>query len=455
MARAMSSSVAADPPRPKDPSPSAPQEPRGANPLRDFWDALKATRGLGAVFWTCNLVFMLDGAAYFGILNVLTLFVGQELHLSDEYGGYYVSYFTAAVTAFSVFLGGMTDRLGVRRTLIITIAAALLGRVLLALSPSLPMGAALAAVALMLMAFSAGAMQPAVYAGVKQSTNIATSAMGFSLLYALMNGGSMLESFASSIVREHYKVVGVMWMCAGITVTYLLLQLFLFPSSEGQPALNPAATEAGAKPTWREHPLADPRFLFFIFALLPVRTLFVHQWTTMPDYVTRAYSPDVGARFEWVSGLNPAIILLGTPFVAAVTARIHVVKMMVAGTLVSAVSSFLLVPGPNLTALIAYVVLFSVGEAMWSSRFYEWIATSAPANRVGTYMGVALIPWFLAKATTGLYSGSMLKAFCPADGPKDTGTLWLIYGAIGLISPIALAAAARWLKQGVGNAHKV
>ncbi|MCK6545303.1 MFS transporter [Myxococcota bacterium] len=424
------------------------------NPLRDFWNALVATRHLGPVFWVCNLVFMLDGAAYFGVLNVLTLFVGKELQLSDRWGGYYVSGFTASVTIFSVLLGGLTDKLGVRRTLTVTIIAALLGRALLASSPSLPGAEVMAAIGLFVMAFSAGAMQPAVYAGVKQVTDSKTAAMGFSLLYALMNGGSMLESIASSLVREHHGVVGVMWMCAGITLTYWLVHTLGFPKNAGErvvAAVKSATAAAAPKAGWREHPLLDPRFIFFIFILLPVRTLFVHQWLTLPDYVTRAYPPEVGARYEWVAGLNPTIILFGTPFVAAVTSKVHVVKMMALGTFVSATSVFLLVPGPNLTALLISQIVFSVGEAMWSSRFYEWIADAAPSDRVGMYMGVALIPWFLAKATTGLYSGYMLELFCPANGPQSTGTLWLIYGAVALVSPIGLLAAGRWLKAGVGK----
>ena len=38
-----------------------------------------------------------------------------------------------------------------------------------------------------------------------------------------------------------------------------------------------------------EGPFGNARFLFFIFMLLPVRTLFAHQWLTMPEYILRSY----------------------------------------------------------------------------------------------------------------------------------------------------------------------
>lgn len=414
-------------------------------------DAFWSLRKLGRVFWVSNAVYCLDGAAYFGILNVLTLFLGQGVGLDDVWAGYSVAYFTGMMTFFSATLGGVTDRLGVRRTLTITIVAALAGRAMLTCAPSLPARAVMAWTGLTLMAFSAGAMQPAVYAGVKQSTTKETSAVGYSLLYSLSNGGLVVVSFASSPVRARWGATGVIAMCAAITVVYLLIHLIAFPRKAGEPVRSAAASTEKKLDVarMRDHALANPRFLFFIFVLLGVRTLFAHQWLTMPDYVTRAYPPEVGARFEWiVSVVNGSIILVFTPIVAALTRRIHVVTMMIAGTMVSAGAPFFLVPGPQLWALLAYMVVFSFGEAMWSSRFYEYVAETAPPEKVGVYMGVAMVPWFIAKFTTGFYSGSMLEAFCPKDGPRRTGTMWLVYGVIAMSSPIGLLLARNWLRRG-------
>jgi dipeptide/tripeptide permease len=119
--------------------------------------------------------------------------------------------------------------------------------------------------------------------------------------------------------------------------------------------------------------------------------------------------------------------------------------MMIVGTAISAAATFLLVPAPSLPLLLAYFVVFSLGEACWSSRFYEYVADLAPANRVGVYMGIAGIPWFLAKFVTGFYSGWMIDRFIPATGPQRPGTLWLAYGVAALATPVALLVARRWL----------
>jgi dipeptide/tripeptide permease len=145
------------------------------------------------------------------------------------------------------------------------------------------------------------------------------------------------------------------------------------------------------------------------------------------------------------------VIVVFVPLIAALTLNRRVVDMMIVGTTVSALCTFLLVPEPNLPLLVAYMVLWSLGEAAWSSRFLEYVADIAPVNRVGIYMGIAGIPWFLAKTTTGIYAGNVLDLFVPVDGVQRPGTMWLIYGLIALITPVTLIVARKWLVRGVRN----
>jgi hypothetical protein len=64
-------------------------------------------------------------------------------------------------------------------------------------------------------------------------------------------------------------------------------------------------------------------------------------------------------------------------------------------------------------------------------------------------MGVANLPWFVAKTTTGLYSGVVLEHFCPKEGAKKPELMWLLYGAIAMASPVLLTLARKWLNAGM------
>jgi MFS family permease len=200
------------------------------------------------------------------------------------------------------------------------------------------------------------------------------------------------------------------------------------------------------------HPFRDVRFTFFIFILIPVQTLFAHNWLTLPYYLDRAFAGTfVSEYFEVFTNLNPILIFFLTPIVAGLTARANVYRMMIYGTFVMAIPTFLLALGPNVFLFLLYVLLMTIGEAMWQPRFLQWIAEIAPEGKTGLYMGVGQFPWFLTKVVTGFYSGWFLTQYCPANTPPsemNTQTLWFIYGLIAIVSPIALVIAKDWMLKG-------
>ena len=66
--------------------------------------------------------------------------------------------------------------------------------------------------------------------------------------------------------------------------------------------------------------------------------------------------------------------------------------------------AFLLVLGPHWWTLAGYLLIMTIGEAMWQPRFLQYAAEIAPAGRTGVYMGVAQLPWFLTKVLVPLLS---------------------------------------------------
>jgi hypothetical protein len=199
------------------------------------------------------------------------------------------------------------------------------------------------------------------------------------------------------------------------------------------------------------HPLADGKFFFFIFCLIPVQTLFAHNWLTLPMYVERAYRgtwPWISKNWELASNFNPLLIFILVPIVTAITRRAKVYNMMIYGTFVMAAPTFLLVIGPYWWTLLAYLVIMTIGEAMWQPRFLQYAAEIAPEGRTGAYMGVAQFPWFLTKVIVPLYSGWYLLNYCPEEGARNSETMWLVYACIAMTSTVMLILAKRWVGKG-------
>ena len=390
---------------------------------------------------------------------------------------------------------------------------------------------------MMLVVIGYGMYQPAAYAGVRKFTTPKTAAMGFAMLYALMNLGGWFPTFAFLVRDDDWLGLGIpgtYWVYTGFTVLALLATIVLLTpttvrraiasakeetarikaqeeASKGKTAAaEPESTEVvsddvvGEEPLrikahmwifwlvgmalfifkgdapwyytldealWRwciagliflsplvfalvppakrwlaRYPLSDGKFAFFIFALIPVQTLFTYNWLVLPQYIHRAFEGVIGEYFEIAANANPILIFIAVPIIAALSQKAKVYNMMICGTFIMAAPAFLLTIGPYWWTLAAYLLIMTIGEAMWQPRFLQYAAEIAPEGRTGQYMGVAQLPWFMTKVLVPLvYSGRMMDKYCPADGPKSTESMWLIFGCIAMGSTVMLLLARSWI----------
>ncbi len=498
---------------------------------------LKAPRAL----WGVNIPYVFEGLVYFGILTILGKFCSENVALSDIHSGWVYGGVTGGITFAMLLFGGVSDKIGVRVSLALSLAVMMFGRILVALSGTLSLGSGMGSPMFLLMAFglllmvaSYGLYMPAAYAGVKRYTNPQTAAIGYAVIYGLMNLGAFFSGIVSSNTRHAFTakfppngLTAVFWIYAGITLFGSLLTLLVITRKVDLQAIgrvaretremntaeqNRAADAKAAAPAnkgaaripllaflswivaclgaltlfilsrlgkivlpgyivypllaftllgavWEflrkrpDHPFRDSRFVFFIFILIPVQTLFAHNWLTIPYYLDRAFAgTGVSRNFEVFANINPILIFVLSPLIAALTARSNVYKMMIAGTFVMALPTFLLALGPNVYLFLLFILLMSVGEAMWQPRFLQWVAEIAPEGKTGLYMGIGQFPWFLTKMITSLYSGFVIARYCPRPElglPLRTGTMWLMYAFIAMVSPVALVLARKWMAKGM------
>lgn len=498
---------------------------------------VKAPRAL----WGINLPYILEGLVYFGILTILGKYCSENIGLTDPQAGWVYSAVTGGITFAMLLFGGVSDKIGVRRSLALAFGVMMIGRIFISLSGTLPLGTGITSPSFFVMSFGLllmvsayGLYQPAAYAGVKRYTNPQTAAMGYAVVYALMNLGAFIFGPISSFTRHQFESVfppngltAVFWVLVGITFLSLILTLIIITKRVDKRAVDRVAKETKElyqkegkklesdkeeKPEksvrskinnnpffvylslgilslllmilvfakviqfpravvytllitfavlsfWEfirkrpDHPFRDSRFVTFIFVLIPVQTLFAHNWLTIPYYLDRAFVGTwVGDHFEILSNLNPIIIFVITPIIAGLTARANVYRMMILGTFVMASPTFILVAGPHAIFFVLYIIIMSVGEAMWQPRFLQWIAEIAPEGKTGAYMGIGQFPWFLTKVITGLYSGYFVSAYLPLPEtglPTHSGPMWLIYGIIAMVSPIVLLIIKKWMVKGM------
>jgi dipeptide/tripeptide permease len=172
-----------------------------------------------------------------------------------------------------------------------------------------------------------------------------------------------------------------------------------------------------------------------------VRLIFQHAHLTWPKYSLREFGDDF--PFAWYWSINPAMIIVLTPIVTALTRHMKPYPVIVTGALISALSVFAMAFSTTIAASVTFIVLLSIGEALWSPRLYEYTATIAPRGRESSYMGLSEIPLFLAKPVVGWMSGFALARWCPAEGPRDSEQMWLIIGLMTIAAPLLMLVLRR------------
>jgi POT family proton-dependent oligopeptide transporter len=434
-----------------------------------FIDLVHASRAL----WGINLSYLLEGLTYFGVVGLLAIYFNNYVGLNDIQADGMVGFLTAGITLAMLFLGATVDLIGARKAILISLAAMMVGRILLAAGPAITgtqgmwSSAHWVAIGGILgIVLGYGIYQPACYAAVRFFTPEKAAAMGYAMLYALMNLGGFLPGLISPPVRKAYGITGVFWVYVALTLVGIIIIAVILTKKAMRDAMAQSGWSEEKKEPVEEKksikeqavyyiknfPIRDYRFMFFIFALIPVQTLFAHNWLTLPQYFSRAFTGVVSSNFEFFVNFNPILIFILTPMVAALTTKSSTYTMMIVGTFVMASPTFILAfAGPNIYAVFAYLIIMTIGEAMWSPRFLQWVAEIAPKNMTGIYMGIGQFPWFLTKVITSLYSGWFLMHFCPEGVPPQqlhTQTMWFIYGLIAILTPVGLWLARRWMVKG-------
>jgi MFS family permease len=221
------------------------------------------------------------------------------------------------------------------------------------------------------------------------------------------------------------------------------------------------------------------RFLTFLFLIVLVKLVFFHMHYTFPKYGLRELGPGAPIGNLWTV-LNAGLIVLLTLPVAALFDRVSSFTMLLVGTTIAALPVFLMVIPPDVFTGIAngpigyfightwlgipvergvdpviisvalFVIIFSIGEAIFSPRLYQYTAAIAPKGKEGSYMALSLIPYFFAKLIVGVLSGRMLHRWCPDDDVLATRYLEDKFGVdpSTLVDPVTLAPLN---KEGILN----
>jgi len=333
-----------------------------------------------------------------------------------------------------------------------------------------------------LMAPFMAAIQTVFQSSCQRFTTKRSRSAGFNLWYLFMNIGAAAGGFLIDIIRKLLKLpnahVFTFGVAAGLVCCVVMFFLVRREDPLGQAGAGAATGPGGTPAGPRKGPvrialevIREPalwRLLALIALILGVRAIFVYLYMLFPKYWLRTIGPD--AAIGTLQAINPILIIAGIILFIPFVNRFHVFSMLIYGAMISALA---LVPlflpwgwfsGDIARAhyLMSFVcmIILSIGEVVWSPKLYEYTAALAPVGQEGTYLGLSLVPWFLAKTVVSVISGHLLVRWCPdgigakmAAGEvgfwQSPAAMWLVLAVYAVAGCLIALALRPWFTRGL------
>lgn len=354
------------------------------------------------------------------VIPMITAYLTQVRGLPLETAGWTVAMFGAGAFLGNLAGGALADRLGRRRTLLLSLGTGALAM--------LGLGQAQAPAALMAWCFAVGLFgemfRPAAQAAIADVVPPAQRMRAFTLQYWAVNLGFAISALvAGALATTHFA-----WLFAADAATTFAFAVVV---AIGVPETLPAERAHGPLPGSVLTPFLDRTYVPLL-ALTYVCALVMMQHLVPLQAFLLAQGLDTAAYGKAIA-LNGVIIVLFQPLMSRlVEGRNRLFVLALAALLIGA-GFGLLAFSTGLLSTMATVAIWTFGEMLMAPVNSAMVADAAPPHLRGRYQGALSLTWAVA------FSSAPLLGTRLASSAGFTA-LWALCAVLG-----AAAAAGYWV----------
>ena len=402
----------------------------------------RSLREYHASFWTANLSELFERVAFYGMTTILVLFLTKSRGFPNStaivVGGYF-GLFTYGLAAVSGFLA---DLLGYRRAMLTAYTLLAAGYFLVVtVHGTVPILGAL-----FLIALGASLIKPSITGTVQKVCTEPQRALGFSIYYTLVNIGGFVGPNLGGQIRDRLGVEPVFYCSAAAVVLAFLLVLVAFR----EPAAV-AGTEArksfGAFLRDFGRVLMNGPLMALVLLVAGFWSMFFQFYGPLPLYLTDDLRVSSGA-LGFVVSLDALAIVCLQVVVGYFVRDLVAGRAIFLAALVAAAGIAFVGVAPSIWSVGIGILIFSVGEMIYSAHFYRYLGSIAPPDQVGMYMGFAFLPIALGYFLAGLIGGPVYD-FC-RNTLHQPQLMWFVFAAVGVASAFGLLLMTALLRGGTG-----
>lgn len=406
-----------------------------------FSERLKEIRtGFEPAFWVANGTELFERLAFYGQQASLSVFLVEALHFSPVAKGNLMGWFGLAVYALPVLVGTLADRFGFRRSLAFAYLIATAGYFLLG-SMSAPWMAPLhkqlspywlVFAILMLTALGPAFVKPCVVGTIAKASQERVRSMGYSIYYTIVNLGGALGPVIAGVVHLKWGLESV-FRVSSLSVFLMFLAVLLFYR---EPAIGEAHQVASVGRAFKNVFLVfgNWRFMLFMVIYSGLWVMFYAFFVLMPDYIHDYVNPK--AVIEPILSADAWAIFAFQWLVTYLTRKILPFPAIIVGVVLASFSMLTVISYPSTWAVVAAMVVFSLGEMTQAPRYYEYVSRLAPPGQQGLFMGFAFLPIAIGYLIAGRAGGHLLHYF-GEELHRPTWMWWFLAG-LGFLTALLL-----------------
>lgn len=475
-----------------------PAQDVGAAPARGlagFIGKFTVMRGAQRELWLTFLLKFLIYVAYSVTNKTMVLWLSRDLGFSDQAAGAIVGWgWAPAMTVFTLLAGSLTDAIGLKRTFYLGVGICTVARAVM-VTTTVPWLALSCGVLPLAIGEALGT--PVLLAATRRYSTTAQRSISFSLIYMVMNVGYLAAGYIFDFVRRssgHFTLFGFEPTThQQLFMVSLAIEIIIFPAiyflRRGEEERAKAEARSGSllggiAQTVRQSATetvqlfrrlvgqsAFARIIVFFLLIGFLKAIFLQMDYVFPKFGDRVLG--MGAPVGRLANINGWMIIVLVPVIGALTQRLAAYRMVIIGGAICAAGVFIMaLPttwfqsaaesglgqwlGHNYLGLQGaihpyyimsglYLIVFSVGEAFYSPRVYEYAAAIAPKGQEASYGALAYLPFLVGKLLIGT-AGWVLAAFVPENGPRRPELMWLTFAFAASVAPIGLIVFRRYIR---------
>lgn len=382
------------------------------------------------IFWLLQSNQMIERLVYSALVLQMAVYISQkDLHggLGFEHTDKGLIFFVWALVQnlTPVFTGGLSDKYGRKKILVISILIAALGYFITGFQrefyPFL--------FSVIMIGFGLGLYRPAINGLIASNINNANSSIAWAINITLIN----FAVFFSPPLAKYLEEVSWVIFFSGLSLILLLSLIPIFIFKDESPTIENISITELFKSTLSE--ISDKRIWKVILPLSGFMMIYMQFYETLPNFIydwidtgkiaetlklpffMLSETPlGLAIDFKWLYNINSGFTVIGAVLISILIKKYNTMNGLLLGLIIATFGILISGLTNNSSYLIIGMMTYTLGEMITNPKFSQYMSEIAPVNKKSMFMGYINLALAIGFGMGSLIGGFLYKNYSEKSG---------------------------------------